>query len=407
MGIVTAGRELRTSFAELAATAMYTAQDCNELSALAEEQAALRRVAELVAHGAALDDVFWAVTTETATLVGGGHASLRRQERDGKVTTLATYAVRDATTPNTGTELTAPVVVEGRTWGALTTTTSGSPLSLRSRANLQQFAGLTAAAITNAKYNAHLTASRARVVATADEARRRLQRDVHDGAQQRLVQTIITLKIAQAAIARGETPGREVTEALRHAERANAELRDVVHGILPASLTRGGLRTGLESLVSDLSIPVDLRLTVPRLPGQIETTVYFFVAEALTNVVKHAQATHAEVIVKIDGATLWAEVSDDGIGGADPAGGSGLTGLSDRIQAVDGTLTWTSAAGSGTVVCAALPLGMPWHVVGPIWSGKGCEGAVPAGRLGVTVGLVPKDELLSPTPLRLIEGRDR
>jgi signal transduction histidine kinase len=222
---------------------------------------------------------------------------------------------------------------------------------------LRHLAALAGAAIANAESKAHLTASRARVVATADETRRRLQRDVHDGAQQRLVQTIITLKIARDAIARGETPGREVSEALYHAERANAELRDVVHGILPASLARGGLRTGLESLVSDLSIPVRLSATVPRLPGPIETTVYFFVAEALTNVVKHARASHAEVTVDIDGTTLLAEVRDDGVGGADPAGGSGLTGLSDRIQAADGTLTWTSDAGRGTVVRAALPLG--------------------------------------------------
>jgi signal transduction histidine kinase len=357
MGIVTAGRENSRTFTEIAATAMDTFRKCQELSALADEQAALRRVAELIARGAPLDRVFQAVTAETATLLGS-HSSLRRQEHDGTMTTLATYDAGHATTLTTGTELTAPVVVAGRTWGALTTSIPGSLLPPHGEADLQKFAGLAAAAITNAEKKAHLTASRARVVATADEARRRLQRDVHDGAQQRLVQTIITLKIAQAAIARGETPSREVAEALRHAERANAELRDVVHGILPASLTRGGLRTGLESLVSDFSIPVDLRLTVPRLPGQIETTVYFFVAEALTNVVKHAQATYAGVTVETDGATVWAEVRDDGIGGADPAGGSGLTGLSDRIQAVDGTLRWTSAAGRGTVLRASLPLGV-------------------------------------------------
>jgi signal transduction histidine kinase len=358
MGIVTVGRHNCMSFADLAATAMYPAHDRKELRTLADEQAALRRVAELVAHGADLDDVFQAVTIEAATLVGSDHASLQRHERDETTTTVAVYDAGHAGTSKTGTQLTVPVVMEGRTWGALTTNTTGSPPPGRSEQALHQFAGLVAAAIANAENKAQLTASRSRVVATADEARRRLQRDVHDGAQQRLVQTIITLKIAQAAIARGETPSREVTEALRHAERANADLRDVVHGILPASLTRGGLRTGLESLVCDLSIPVELRLTVPRLPGQIETTVYFFVAEALTNVVKHAEATHAEVTVEIDGVTLWAEVRDDGVGGADPARGSGLTGLSDRIQAADGTLTWTSTAGSGTVVRAALPLGM-------------------------------------------------
>jgi signal transduction histidine kinase len=181
-------------------------------------------------------------------------------------------------------------------------------------------------------------------------------RDVHDGAQQRLVQTVITLKIARDAIARGDAAGDLVGEALYHAERANAELRDLVHGILPAALTRGGLRTGLESLIDDLSIPVDLRLTAPRLPAQTEITIYFVVAEALTNVVKHARASRAEVSVHADGATLRVEVVDDGVGGADPDGGTGLTGLSDRVQAAEGTMTIVSAAGDGTAVRVALPL---------------------------------------------------
>jgi signal transduction histidine kinase len=334
MSIFTVGRENCVSFTDLT----YERRDCREVC----------RVAELVAQGAALRDVFQAVIIEAAAITGSNHVSLLRHARDGSATTVAAYGAGPA-----GSELTVPVVVEGRTWGALI----AGIVTPCSEEGLHQLAGLAAAAITNAENKAHLTASRARVVATADEARRRLQRDVHDGAQQRLVQTIITLKMAQAAVARGETPALEITEALHHAERANAELRDVLHGILPASLTRGGLRTGLESLVSDLSITVGLRLTVPRLPGQIETAVYFFVAEALTNVVKHARATRAEVTVEIDGVTLRAEVRDDGVGGADPARGSGLTGLSDRIQAVDGTLTVTSSAGSGTVLRARLPLG--------------------------------------------------
>lgn len=361
MGIVTLGRENLASVAELARPDISAAQARGELRALADEQAALRRVAELLARGTALDDVFQVVTVETARLVGSSRASLRRHERDGTATTVATYEAGPAATPDTGTELTVPVVVEGRTWGALTASTAGAPRPGRGEEELEQFAGVVAAAIANAENKAHLAASRARVVAASDETRRRLQRDVHDGVQQRLVQTIITLKIAREAIARGGTPSREVSEALHHAERANAELRDVVQGILPASLARGGLRTGLESLVSDVGIPVDLRVTVPRLARQIETTVYFFVAEALTNVVKHARATHAEVTVDVDGATLRADVRDDGIGGADPAGGSGLSGLSDRIHAVDGTLTWTSAAGSGTLVRVSLPLGEREH----------------------------------------------
>ncbi|WP_052359496.1 GAF domain-containing protein [Actinoplanes friuliensis] len=345
-----------TSFAELAGTAISATQARNDLRALADEQAALRRVAELVAIGTALDDVFQAVAGEAAKLLGSDHARLQRYERDGTTVTVAAYDAGAETTLRADQQVTVPVVVEGRVWGDLTAGTTGRALPESMEERLRQFAGLAAAAIANAENKAHLTASRARVVATADETRRRLQRDVHDGAQQRLVHTIIALKLARAAIARGEMPGAEVSEALQHAERANAELRDLVHGILPAGLAQGGLRTGLESLIDDLSIPVDLRFTAPRLPAQTEITVYFFVAEALTNVVKHARASRAGVTVQVDGTLLAAEVRDDGIGGADPSGGSGLTGLSDRIQAADGTLALISPAGGGTTVRAVLPL---------------------------------------------------
>ncbi|WP_250009032.1 sensor histidine kinase [Actinoplanes sp. M2I2] len=356
MGIATVSRAHADHVTELVHTALTAAQARDELRVLTHEHVALRRVAELVARGAALDEVFQAVTMEAAKLVGGSRAGLRRHEHDGSVTTVATYDAELPTVSTAGTQLTMFVVVEGRIWGALTIGTTGSPLPERSEQSLRQFTGLVAAAIANAENKAHLTASRARVVATADETRRRLQRDVHDGAQQRLVQTIITLKIALQAIGRGETPSRELGEALHHAQRAQAELRDVVHGIMPASLTHGGLRTGLESLVGGLAVPVKLQMSMPRLPERLETTVYFFVAEALTNVVKHARASRAEVTVRVDGTVLRAEVRDDGIGGADPARGSGLTGLADRVQALDGTLTFTSAGGSGTVVRACLPL---------------------------------------------------
>jgi signal transduction histidine kinase len=357
------GRRL-SPFAELAAIAISAAEARDQLRALADEQAALRRVAELVARGTALGGVFEAVTAETAKLLGSTRVTLRRYDQDGSATTVATYDAEGTAIARAGTELSVPVVVESRVWGTLGTVNGESPLPAGAEERLRQLAGLAAAAIANAENRAHLTASRARVVATADETRRRLQRDVHDGAQQRLVQTVITLKLARNAIARGDDAGDLVGEALYHAERANAELRDLVHGILPASLTRGGLRTGLESLIGDLSIPVDLRLTAPRLPAQTEITVYFVVAEALTNVVKHARASRAEVTVHAEGATLRVEIVDDGIGGADPAGGTGLTGLSDRVQAAEGTMTIVSAAGDGTAVRVALPLAEAPSVAG-------------------------------------------
>lgn len=317
-------------------------------SRLADEQAALRRVAELVARGTPLDELFDAATTEAGKLFGSSHATLRRHEHDGSSTTVATYGAPGRDDPG----LSVPITVEGHDWGTLTAS-DGTTETLR------QFAALAATAIANAEHRAQLTASRARVVATADETRRRLQRDVHDGAQQRLVQTIIMLKVAREAIARGRTGGDEVGEALHHAERASAELRDLVHGILPASLSQGGLRHGLESLIGDLSIPVRLRTTAPELPVPTEITAYFIVAEALTNVVKHARASHADVTIDVQGVMLRVEIRDDGIGGADPGNGSGLTGLSDRVQAAEGTLVLDSVAGGGTTVRVALPLPSP------------------------------------------------
>ena len=148
-----------------------------------------------------------------------------------------------------------------------------------------------------------------------------------------------------------------IDEAIQHAERANSELRDLVRGILPASLTRGGLRTAVESLVSDMPVPIDVHVTAPRLPLEIETTAYFVVAEALTNVVKHAHARRAIVEIRADDLTLSIQVRDDGCGGADPAHGTGLTGLLDRVEANNGTLTITSPPTIGTTLHVMLPVG--------------------------------------------------
>jgi len=260
-----------------------------------------------------------------------------------------------------------PVVVEGRIWGGLASTTSGNPPPADTEDRLARFADLAAAAIANAENREKLRASRARVVAAADETRRWLQRDVHDGAQQRLVQTVLALKHGLDAAARGEDPVDLVQEALEHVERAMVELRDIVHGILPASLTRGGLRAGIDSLVATSATAVDVDMTAlppGRLPAEIEVTAYFVVAEALTNVAKHARATRARVTVAGDADTLVVEVSDDGVGGADARCGSGLTGLLDRVEALDGSLLLTSAGGAGTTLRATLPLSRPEYGVG-------------------------------------------
>jgi signal transduction histidine kinase len=203
-----------------------------------------------------------------------------------------------------------------------------------------------------------LAASRARVVASADEARRAIERDLHDGAQQRLVHTVITLKLAQRALGTERSPASElVGEALEHAEAATAELRELAHGILPAALSHGGLEAGLGTLVSRVPLPVTVDVPPERLPPRVEATAYFIVAEALTNTVKHAHANRAEVHAVRDDGALRLEIRDDGVGGATIDGSSGLLGLMDRAAAMNGELHVHSPAGGGTVVTVTLPLG--------------------------------------------------
>lgn len=384
-------------FAELVATALANAQTRAALHSLADEQTSLRRVAELVARGAAQQAVLNAIVVEACELFGVDYTALTRYDddefssivalhnaptgvavgdrksvtgdtlgvrvfRSGRPARVDTYArlpgpeAARARTHGVTAGAGAPILVEGRLWGFIAAMSRSDPVSVGLEDRLAQFAELAAAAIANAEHKAKLTASRARVVATADETRRRLQRDVHDGAQQRLVQTVITLKLAREAIAGGGSATELVNEALQHAERANTELRDLVRGILPASLSRGGLRAGLESLMADIAMPVQLRVAATRLAAATEITAYFIVTEALTNVVKHANATCAHIDVEIDDGELIIDVRDDGAGGADPTRGSGLTGLSDRVEAAGGILTINSPAGGGTALHATLPV---------------------------------------------------
>ena len=175
--------------------------------------------------------------------------------------------------------------------------------------------------------------------------------------QQLLVQAQLTLNLAVDALAEdGGPPAELVRESLQHVERATAELRDLVHGILPHALVQGGLSAGVKSLAAKCPLPIDARVSVPRLGPEVETTAYFIIAEALTNAVKHAGATRALVRAELDGAALRLTISDDGNGGADERRGSGLTGLRDRVEAASGTLAITSPAGEGTTIAASLPM---------------------------------------------------
>jgi signal transduction histidine kinase len=231
------------------------------------------------------------------------------------------------------------------------------PLEANTEARLASFSELVATAIANAESLAALAASRARIAAATDDSRRRIERDLHEGAEQRLVQAVIVLTLARRSLVRGDGDVAELTaEALRHAEDANLALRELAHEILPAGLTRGGLPAGVDALVSRVSLPVAVDVSIDRLPAGVEAAAYFAISEALTNIVKHARAARAEVSARIEGGLLRVEVRDDGVGGAKAGLGTGLGGLADRLAVLDGTLQIASPSGRGTTVRAEIPL---------------------------------------------------
>jgi signal transduction histidine kinase len=202
-----------------------------------------------------------------------------------------------------------------------------------------------------------LRASRARIVAAGDEARRRLERNLHDGAQQRLVALSVSLRLATAKLHSDPDVTAAILEASQQ-ELAQAleELRELARGIHPAVLTDRGLGPALEALAARSTLPVELELPPERLPGPVEAAAYYVVLEALTNVVKYAGATRARVTAAAENGSVRIRVEDDGCGGADPSAGTGLRGLSDRVAALDGTLAVESAVGAGTTVVATIPL---------------------------------------------------
>jgi GAF domain-containing protein len=389
------------SFTELVATAIATAESRAGLARLAEEQAALRRIATLVAGGVPPEQVFAAVTEEVERLLPVDFAHMGRYEPDDTFTILAVAGNRTerfalgnrwplggknlATTVfetgrparidhyaanssgpvgaaarelGTRSAVGTPIMVEGHLWGMIGVGSSQErPLPRNTEARLGSFTELVATAIANAEGRVALAASRVRIVAAADDSRRRIERDLHDGAQQRLVQAVIMLKLALRALADADAGASEmVAEALRHAEQANAELRELAHGILPAALTRGGLQAGVKTLVSRVSLPVSVDVRVQRLPASVEATAYFVISEALTNAVKHARATGASVTARVERGELRVEVSDDGVGGARGDHGTGLGGLEDRVSALDGRFALDSRPGQGTRVRARLPV---------------------------------------------------
>jgi signal transduction histidine kinase len=207
-----------------------------------------------------------------------------------------------------------------------------------------------------------LVASRARIIAAADAARERLARDLHDGTQQRLVTTVVNLQLADQQFDRDDAQGaREILQAaLAEAGEALSELRELAHGVHPTILTNRGLGAAAAALAERSPLPVQVAVGDERYPPHVEAAAYFFIAEALTNVVKHAQATHAELKVQRRDGDLVIDVRDDGVGGADSAG-SGIRGLRDRIEALGGQMQITSPRGLGTHLHAAISHSGPLH----------------------------------------------
>jgi PAS domain S-box-containing protein len=355
------------------------ARDVTERRRVDAEQAALRRVATLVARDVPPAEIFQAVAEEIAAIAPTDVVHVLRYEEDGTAVPVASWSglpdgasleppaqdgipatvLRTSRAARSGSAVGSPIAVEGRLWGVVVAgMASAEPIPADTERRIAGFTELVATAIANAEGRAQLAASRARVVAATTEERRRIVRDLHDGAQQRLVHAVVTLKLALQELESGDGNVEAlVREALDEATGANSELRELVHGILPSVLTKGGLRAAVEALVERNPLEVTVDVSPERLPSAIEATAYFFVSEALTNALKHADARGAEVTAHVKDGGLRVEVRDDGAGGADPRRGSGLTGLRDRVEALGGTIEIRSPRGGGTSVVARIPVG--------------------------------------------------
>ena len=395
-------------FADLVATAIANAvaraelQDSrDELRDLAEQQAALRRVATLVARGALPPEVFSAVALELAVVLGVKNASVWRYEPNGAATLLSAVDEPGAKKMPVGQRFSlegdniaamvlhtgrpvrmdshasaagpaaaqirelglrggvgAPVIVDGRLWGvAVVGSSRPEPLPPDTEGRVGDFADLVATAIANAQTHAELTASRVRIVAAADDARRRIERDLHDGAQQRLVSLGLELRTVEAYVPPElQSLKKQISQLVTSVVGVSKDLQELSRGIHPAILSRGGLGPALKTLARRSAVPVELDVAVNRrLPESAEVATYYVVAEALTNAAKHAQASTVKVCVHTEADSLHLSIEDDGIGGADAAKGSGLIGLADRVEAIGGQMTISSHPGSGTSLLVTIP----------------------------------------------------
>jgi signal transduction histidine kinase len=364
------------------------------LARVNDEQAALRHVATCVAQGRPANEIFASVTEEVGLLLDAEITRLLRFEADGSGTVVAAWTRSGDPVPvgariaidttvasrvqQSGTSarlaeqsppglsagsysaVGAPIVVSGALWGAITALSPlDRPLPEDTETRMAEFTDLVGTAIANAQARADLMASRARIVTAADESRRRIERDLHDGIQQRLVALALKLRLIEPSVSPEASDLREELEGLDAGLfEAVEELRELSRGIHPAILSRGGLGPALRSLSRRCAVPIDLDVRVDgRLPETVEAAAYYVAAEALTNAAKYANASFVELSAAVRNGHLFVEVRDDGAGGADPSRGSGLIGLTDRVEAAGGTLTVASPRGQGTMLRAELPLG--------------------------------------------------
>jgi signal transduction histidine kinase len=357
----------------------------DELVRLTKEQAALRRIATLVARGVPPTQLFSAVAHEVAALLAADGALVAHLEPDGYVTVLADEGhtgefvagkrlqvepdTASASVVRTGraartdhgsrSSVATPIVVEGHLWGVIAASTRRGLLQTNSEQRMLDFTELAATAIANAESRSELTASRARLVAASDETRRRVERDLHDGVQQRLVSIALEVRAAQSALPPAVREVRaELSRVVDGLTGALDELRDIARGIHPAILSEGGLGPALKTLTrrAPVAVAFDFRIE-HAFPDGVEVAAYYAVSELLNNTAKHARASTVNVAVTSDDGVLRLVVCDDGVGGADPTRGSGLVGLRDRIEALGGGISVRSPEGGGTTVEIALPGG--------------------------------------------------
>jgi signal transduction histidine kinase len=364
---------------------------------LAETQASLRRLALLVADGAPPDSIFAAATQEVLRHLGASTARMIRYENDGTATILAnegtcgphvqvgqswpdyppeglTATIRRTGTPARVVDYQAlaggeqfcqeglraavgvPIHVHGRLWGIIGVGSTSGDLPVDTEQQLADFTELIGIVVANAQSRAELIASRARIVAASDEARRRIERDLHDGAQQRLVGIAMRLRRAADSAAAHEQIRGEIYALVTEVVGISEDLREISRGIHPAILSEAGVPAALRMLARRSTVRVQTEIRVGRrLPMVTEACAYYVVSEALTNISKHAHASLARVRVAIDGTVLRICVSDNGLGGADPTRGTGLIGINDRVQALGGTLSVSSDRGGGTTISCELP----------------------------------------------------